>query len=355
MPRRGEGTSLRARRARSLWFAAAAAVAAAAVLWIARGFLLPLGIAGALAYVLSGPVRYLVTRGVPRHRAVQGVFFFALLLIVIAGLWLVPELGRESNHLLRQLPHIGQSLDMLMQDYDRLSRSGAWPETYRRAGDALIAAFEQRLVGGLQGLARGLLGAVPLLLALGVAPWIGYYFLRDAPRIRRAIFGVLPPRLHGEAESWLRAVDRVLSGYLRGQFVVAAVVGIMAFTVMTAFGLGYGATVGLVAGLTDMVPFVGPLLGALPAVAIASGRSLATAGWVALSFLVIHETEGNFLAPWLVGEQMGLHPVLIVAALFIGGDLAGVPGLLLAAPLTGIIVATIRLLARRILLPRPLR
>jgi len=346
---------LRGRRARSLWFTAAAAVAAAALLWIARGFLLPIVLAGALAYVLSGPVRYLVARGTPRHRAVQGVFFLALLLLVVTGIWVVPELGRESNHLLRQLPHIGRGLDMLVQDYDRLSRSGAWPDTYRRAGDAFIAAVEQRVVGGLQGLARGLLSAAPLLIALGVAPWIGYYFLRDAPRIRRALLGILPPSSQGEAEAWLAAVDRVLSGYLRGQFVVAAVVGLMAFGVMTGFGLGYGVTVGLVAGLTDMVPFVGPLLGALPAVAIASGRSLATAGWVAVSFLLIHETEGNFLAPWLVGEQMGLHPVLIVAALFVGGDLAGVPGLLLAAPVTGIAVATIRLLARRLLMPRPLR
>ena len=346
---------MRARRARTLWFAAAAAVAAAAVLWVGRGFLLPIILAGALAYVLSGPVRYLVARGMPRHRAVQGVFALALMLIVLGGVWVVPELGRESDHLLRQLPHIGRGLDMLLQDYDRMSRSGAWPESYRRAGDAFIAAVEQRVVGGLEGMAHGLLGAAPLLIALGVAPWIGYYFLRDAPNIRKAVLGVLPPSLQDEGEAWLGAVDRVLSGYLRGQFVVAAVVGVMAFSVMTAFGLGYGVTVGLVAGLTDMVPFVGPLLGALPAVAIASGRSLATAGWVALSFLLIHETEGNFLAPWLVGEQMGLHPVLIVAALFIGGDLAGVAGLLLAAPVTGILVATIRVLARRILLPKPLR
>ncbi len=346
---------MRARRARNLWFAAAAGVAAAAVLWLARGFLLPILLAGALAYVLSAPVRFLVARGVARHRAVQGIFFTALLLMVLTGIWVVPELGRESSHLLRQLPQIGHSLDMLIQDYDRLSRSGAWPETYRRAGDAFIAAVEQRVVGGLHGLAQGLLGAAPMLLALGVAPWIGYYFLRDAPRIRRALMNLLPPKSQYEAEAWLDAVDRVLSGYLRGQFVVAAVVGVMSFSVMTAFGLGYGVTVGLVAGLTDMVPFVGPLLGALPAVAIASGRSLATAGWVAVSFVLIHETEGNFLAPWLVGEQMGLHPVLIVSALFIGGDLAGVPGLLLAAPVTGIAVATVRLLARRLLMPRPLR
>ncbi len=346
---------MRARRARNLWFAAAAGVAAAAVLWLARGFLLPILLAGALAYVLSAPVRFLVARGVARHRAVQGIFFTALLLMVLTGIWVVPELGRESSHLLRQLPQIGHGLDMLIQDYDRLSRSGAWPETYRRAGDAFIAAVEQRVVGGLHGLAQGLLGAAPMLLALGVAPWIGYYFLRDAPRIRRALMNLLPPKSQYEAEAWLDAVDCVLSGYLRGQFVVAAVVGVMSFSVMTAFGLGYGVTVGLVAGLTDMVPFVGPLLGALPAVAIASGRSLATAGWVAVSFVLIHETEGNFLAPWLVGEQMGLHPVLIVSALFIGGDLAGVPGLLLAAPVTGIAVATVRLLARRLLMPRPLR
>ena len=346
---------MRARPARSLWFGAAAAIAAAAVLWVSRGFLLPVILAGALAYILSGPVRYLAARGMPRHRAVQGVFFLALGLIVVLGVWVVPELGRESDHLLRQLPRIGHGLDMLLLDYDRMSRSGAWPETYRRAGDAFIAAVEQRVVGGLEGLAHGLLGAAPLLIALGVAPWIGYYFLRDGPRIRATVLGVLPPEMQGEAEAWLRAVDRVLSGYLRGQFVVAAVVGVLAFSVMTAFGLGYGATVGLVAGLTDMVPFVGPLLGALPAVAIASGRSLATAGWVAVSFLLIHETEGNFLAPWLVGEQMGLHPVLIVAALFIGGDLAGVPGLLLAAPVTGILVATLRIVARRLLMPRPLR
>lgn len=333
---------------------AVVAVAAAATLYFLRGALLPLLLASAIAYVLSTPVRWLTSKGLKRTRAVQLVYLGFFLVIVLLASWAVPEIARESQHLLRQLPRIAHGLDALLRDYDRLTRA-TLPASYRSASDAFLTALEGRLVGGLRALAQKLLDAAPLLLVLGIAPWIGYYLLRDGPRLREMLLSAVPQNWRPETVHVIAEIDRVLSGYLRGQFVVALAVGIMSYSVMAIFRLGYGATVGLVAGLTDMVPFVGPVLGALPAVAIASGRSLQTAAWVAFAFLLIHETEGNLLAPILVGEQMGLHPVVLVLAVFAGGEVGGIAGILLAAPLTGVLVAMLRRVGRRLLLPRPLR
>ncbi|MDA8345126.1 MAG: AI-2E family transporter [Thermaerobacter sp.] len=338
-----------------LIFLAAVALTAAALLYAVRMVLLPFVIAGIIAYLLSGPVRYLEARGTKRVRAVQLVYLAFVIALAMLASWVVPAIGQESQHLLQQLPRLGHGLDALIRDYDRLMRGGTVPESYRRAGDALLAGIESRVVGGLRGLAQSLLSAAPVLFALGVAPWIGYYLLRDAPQVRRGLFSLLPASWQATAAEWIAEVDRVLSGYLRGQALVALVVAALSFGVMTIFGLGFGAMVALVAGATDMVPFVGPFLGALPAVVIASGRSLETAAWVAFAFFLIHETEGNLLAPLLVGESIGLHPVLLLLAIFIGGELGGVTGVLLAAPVAGILIATARIIGRGLLLPRALR
>ncbi len=340
---------------RRLVILAAAALAAAALLYAVRAVLLPFVLAGVIAYLLSGPVRYLEAHGTRRTRAVQLVYLAFIVFLAMLASWLVPAIGQESQHLLQQLPRLGHGLDALMRDYDRLFRGRAMPDTYRRAGDALIASVETRLVDALRGIAQGLLGAAPILLAIGIAPWIGYYLLRDAQRVRRGLLSLLPADWQETAAEWIGEVDRVLSGYLRGQALVALVVAALAFAVMTIFGLGFGAMVALVAGATDMVPFVGPFLGALPAVVIASGRSLETAAWVAFAFFLIHETEGNLLAPLLVGESIGLHPVLLLLSIFIGGEVAGLTGVLLAAPIAGILLATGRIISRGLLLPKALR
>lgn len=341
--------------AKRLVLLAAVGLAAAALLYTVRVVLLPFALAGVIAYLLSGPVRYLESRGTKRVRAVQITYLAFVLAFVGLAMWLVPAVGQEARHLLQQLPRLGHGLDALISGYDRMMRGRALPASYRRAGDALIASLEARVVGGLRGTAEGLLSAAPILLAMAIAPWIGYYLLRDGPRIRRGLLSLLSADWQSVASLWIAEVDRVLSGYLRGQALVALVVALLSFGVMTVFGLGFGAMVALVAGVTDMVPFVGPILGAVPAVVIASGRSLETAGWVAFAFFLIHETEGNLLAPLLVGESIGMHPVLLLLSIFIGGEIAGIGGVLVAAPLAGVALATGRIVSRGLLLPKALR
>ncbi|EQD42760.1 protein belonging to Uncharacterized protein family UPF0118, partial [mine drainage metagenome] len=161
--------------------------------------------------------------------------------------------------------------------YDRIITRGTFPAPYRQAAAALLEGIESRVVGGLQGVVRALLNAAPSLLSLFIAPWIAYFLVRDARRIRHAVFSLVPTRWHEELREWLWRADGVLAGFLRGQLIVAAVVGLLAFSVMTAFGLGYGVLVGLLAALTDAVPLVGPFIGAMPAVLVASTQSMTTA------------------------------------------------------------------------------
>lgn len=342
-------------RARRLGKLAAAALATAALLYLLRTAFLPLVAAGALAYLLSGPVRWLERRGHPRPRATLLVFLAFAAVAALLGLALAPSIGREATGLVRQLPEIGRGIDRVLGHYDKALARGSLASPYRRAADGVLRLVEGRAVGFLQGAARGFLNAAPDLMSLLIAPWIAYFLVRDTPQIRRGLFSLLPPDWHREMRDWLARVDGVLAGFLRGQLIVAAVVALLAWGVMTAFGLGYGVLVGMLAGITDAVPLVGPIIGALPAVLVASTRSMATAAWVAVAFLLIHEAEGSLLEPLLVGEQMGIHPIVLVLALIAGGELGGMLGVLVAAPLAGMIVATVQVVSRRLLRPRPLR
>lgn len=353
--RRVVGAGCSALRARRLGLLAAAALATAALLYLLRIAFLPLAVAGVLAYLLSGPVRWLERHGHGRARATVITFLAFALLVLLTGMALAPSISREASQLLAQLPEIGRGLQRSLGQYDRSLTHASLPAPYRQAAATLLESAESRVVSFMQGIVRSVLNAAPSLLSLFIAPWIAFFLVRDGRRVRHAIFSLVPMRWHEELREWLRRCDAVLAGFLRGQMIVAAVVGMLAFSVMTAFGLGYGVLVGLLAGLTDAVPLVGPFIGALPAVLVASTRSMTTAGWVALAFLLIHETEGNILEPLLVGEQMGIHPVTLVLALLAGGELGGVFGILVAAPLAGILSATVQVVSRRLLRPRALR
>lgn len=342
-------------RARRLGVLAAAALATAALLYLLRVAFLPLLVGGVIGYLLSGPVRWMEAHGHGRARATLLTFLVFAFGLLLLGLALAPSIGHEARNLMAKLPEIGRGIDQTLRQYDRRFTSSALPAPYGQAADAVLEGIERRAVGLLQGIVRSLLNSAPSFLSLLIAPWVAYFFVRDGRRMRHAVFSIVPIGWHEELREWLWRVDAVLAGFLRGQLIVALVVAGLAWSVMTAFGLGYGVLVGLLAGLTDAVPLVGPFIGALPAVLIASTRSMTTAAWVAFAFLLIHEAEGNFLEPLLVGEQMGIHPVTLVLALLVGGELGGFLGVLVAAPLAGILSATVQVLSRRLLRPRALR
>jgi predicted PurR-regulated permease PerM len=178
-------------------------------------------------------------------------------------------------------------------------------------------------------------GVIELLLILVIS----IYLLLDAPRIARSLDRLFPPGSDGIRLG--PQVQRGLIRYVRGQATVSLLIGasagigveVLSLTGVWPAGDSYALILGLWAMATEVIPYVGPILGALPALALAAIDSPYTALWVGLFYLVVHQLEGHVIVPRVMGQALGAHPLLVIFALVAGAELYGIFGALLALPL----------------------
>ncbi len=166
--------------------------------------------------------------------------------------------------------------------------------------------------------------------------WL-FYVLNDQSRFTKVAVGMIPAQIRDDTVNIARIADRILSQYLRGQLLLCVVVGVFATIGLTLLKVPFPAVLGLIAGIFEILPFVGPLLGALPAVLVALIQDPLLAVWTILLFVVIQQVENTVLVPRISGKAVELHPALIVLVLIIGSEVAGLAGAIFAVPVTAIV------------------
>ena len=315
------------------------------------GVLLTFLMAAILAYVLNPLVRALERLRVPRALAVVGVFG-ALVLAVTAALLvlIIPAIGQvqslvqnpdalveRANALLgraQDLPYVGGRIAGL----DEGAITQFLQSNAPSAGQALNMAT---------GFIGGVFGAFGTVLNLLLMLIVSIYLLLDRERITRATLGVVPETVRDHAVELFHAVERSLIRYLKGQFALCAIMGVIGWAI-AFFVIGrYSLVIGLWVGLSEIIPVIGAFLGAVPAVLIAlvvPEGGVITALIVAGLFLVAQQIEGNILVPRIQGGSVGVHPLWVLFATLAGTALYGIVGAIFAVPSVAIIAATLRYL-----------
>lgn len=309
---------------------------AALILFLLRGVWPPLLLAVVLTYLLAPAVDYLQRQGMRRSTAILLLYLLIALAAAVALVYLLPGFVEELNRLGRQLPAYSRRLRALVEGVRQDAANATLPASVRSALlqelDRAESWVSARIAAATGGLMDGVLGGAPLLLA----PVMAFYLLNDLDRLRLWT----RERLSGRRRRWLELLhdlDQVLAGFIRGQLLVAGFVGLMVTLVATLFGLRFPVLLGLVATLTDLIPYLGPILGAVPVLAMAALQSPATVLKVALALLLIQWVENSLLAPRILGKTVGLHPLVVIIALLVAGDHFGLAGLLLAVPVAGLV------------------
>ncbi|HEY8394003.1 MAG TPA: AI-2E family transporter [Thermaerobacter sp.] len=321
---------------RGLVIAAAAIVPALLAFYLLRGVWATFALAIVLTYLLAPAVDYLQRQGMRRATAILLLYLLISLGTAVAVVYLLPGFLDEVNRLGAQLPSYSRRARALLEGVRQDAASATLPAGVRNALleriDGTGAWISARLAALTDGVMQAVMGAAPLLLA----PVIAFYLLNDLDRFRAAAAALLT----GRRQRWLellRAIDRVVAGFIRGQLLVAGCVGLMVTLACALLGLRFPVLLGLFAGLADLVPYFGPAIGAVPVLAMALLQSPATVIQVVLALLLIQWIENTILAPRVLGQTVGLHPLAVIAALLVAGRHFGLPGLLLAVPVTGLL------------------
>jgi predicted PurR-regulated permease PerM len=287
-----------------------------------------------LAVVVAFIVAPLATRleGVMRRPALaSSVAFLGVVVVVVLALALLAApLINESSRLSEQLPQYIARL----QSVEPVSIFGYQiPDELRSRVGAAVGDFGGRFAGEAVGIVVGVVsGIVDMFLVLVIA----LYVLLDRRRMRTLALRLLPSRVRATTEDVEREVVRVFGAYVRGQLVLALIVGVAATLALAALGVPYALVLGTLAGLFELVPLLGPVLGAVPAILVALSAPFPTVVWVALAFIVIQQAESNLLVPRISGHAVGLHPLAAILVLLVGLDVGGVVGAFFAVPLAGV-------------------
>ncbi|UOQ46294.1 AI-2E family transporter [Halobacillus salinarum] len=292
--------------------------------------LLPFLIAIVLSLLLHPLVRLLEDAGMKRSFAILLLFavFFTL-----AGFGIYrgyPKLIEQLKLLSEQLPQLMQAYQGWTQEfYEQTER---FPDGIHHRLDGSFTKFEGWLSARVMSVVTGMSGIFDFILLVAVIPVMTFYFLKDDKVIFRACIQILPKKWHDEAHRLGGELSHSLGGYIRGQLLISLFVGVLASIGFWLAGVPYPLVLGIVAGITNIIPYFGPLLGAVPASIVALTVSVKTFFFALIAITVIQVLEGNLLSPYIMGKSIHIHPLLIIFALIAGGELAGIPGMILAVP-----------------------
>ncbi|HHV93241.1 MAG TPA: AI-2E family transporter [Firmicutes bacterium] len=306
--------------------------AALLFLYAVRGILTPFVLGGAIAYLASPLVRKLEARQVPRSAAILLVYLGFALVVSIFFYAFIPSLIAELNQVLISLPRQTNRIEDLTRgavgDLKRLPL----PVNLQQAINNMIQRSEQLIQQFARQLVDFLVGVFSKLLWLLLAPVLAYYILLDWDDVGRRWLEAVPDSFRPAFVLLIQEIDGVLTGFVLGRLTISVIVGVFITLGLVLLDIQFAVLLGLIAGIFDLIPYLGPVLGGIPAVMLAFLSSPWKALWVVLLFAAVNQLEAVILSPRILGARVGLHPVVTIFALMAGGHLFGVGGILLAVP-----------------------
>jgi predicted PurR-regulated permease PerM len=335
------------RTALIVWASVGGLVLAWAALKIAgavRIIWLPLAFATGLVVLLDPLVRGLQRIAIPRVLGTIFAYIAMAALLVAVGFLVVPTVRDQATDFGAGLPELYDSVvQWLKETSDRIGidLGPVWTsETIQEwIADPTNQESIQSVLGGFgSGAGRVLAGVVETVAVVVLAPVLGFYLLVDLPRTRRIALNLVPPRIRDEVGFVARQVGTALAAFVRGQLLVALVVGTLSAIGLWILDLPFWLIIGMAAGLLNMVPFAGPFFGAALAVIVALvDGSFTKAVLAVVIFTAIQQVDNQLITPLVQRTRVRLSPVVIVLALLAGGSAAGLLGVLIAVPTVSVL------------------
>ena len=317
--------------------------------------LLPFVLAAVIAYVLDPPASRLARLGIRRGLAALVLILGVMLAGLFVTLLIYPLILSQIGLLLGRLPLYVLQLQAWAQQIMTSLEEGLGPEfrntQLRDLVSGQAASMLSYALSALPGLIGGSVAVFNVLMLVVVTPVVGFYLLRDWPRMVDMVDSWVPRRYVVIVRAQAKEVDRILSAWVRGQALCCVILALYYIIALQLVGLEFGLIVGLAAGLLSFIPYVGSITGGVTSLALAAAQFPDWRGvsMVAVVLLVGHILEGYVIYPRYLGDKVELPAVWVIFALFAGGVAFGFLGVMLAVPMAATIGVLCRFWLRRYL------
>ncbi|MBS4173639.1 AI-2E family transporter [Bacillus sp. FJAT-49736] len=300
---------------------------------------IPFFIGGFITYLLHPLVERLHQRGLHRGIAIM-IIYLVFFGSICYGIYLgVPLLIEQLKDLSDHLPEFAAQYRNWVEDL-RHSTS-RWPDGIQDQMDKRIDSFEILLNQYLAKVISSIMKLLNFIFVLAIIPFISFYLLKDMETIKKTAWYFTPKKWRKQAKSFLKDVDESIGGYIRGQLLVCFLIGVISTIAFWLLNIKYPILLGLIIGITNVIPYFGPIIGAIPAAVIAVTISAKHLLYVLVIMFILQFIEGNILSPLIVGKSLHLHPIFIIFALILGEEIGGILGLILAVPVLAIVKVAI--------------
>ncbi len=312
--------------------------------------LLPFFLAWLLAFILYPLTDMLARLSIPwpgRARKVSHgiaaliVYVGLILVLIVLGVAVVPIVVAQAAQLGASLPAYAGKLPSLTQLQTDLNALGLPVDLNTQYQQQAILDQARQIGGTLAQNAVGIAAGVAMMAFNAMIVLIlSFYFMLDGPRISKSILDIVPPSYKHEAEFFSDSITRSFGGFIRGQLLQAAVYGAGTALLMGVAGLPYIAVVATFCALAMIIPFVGPIVALVPPLLLAAVQAPSSLIWLFVALMILQQIVTNVIAPKVMSQAVGLHPLLVLFATMVGVKVAGFWGALFGVPIVAVLYAT---------------
>lgn len=316
-----------------------------------------------LAYLLL-PIVKRLDHYLPRWGSIAAVFMVGLILFELALMFIVPPAANQIGQALRNTPEWFQNVNTFVDAQIAQFQASASPEVRAQVDTQVrniqatlqrnASTYAQRAAAFLAGAILGIFDTITFLFGFLVVPFFVFYVLNDSEKMAATIDRFLDRHIRADFWNIWRIIDSIFGQYIRGQMLLGLVIGVVSFLGLNAlnlffgFAIPYTVVLALVAAMGELIPVVGPILAAIPAILVALGSGWQATVAVIVLYVLIQQLENQILVPRIVGNTLKLHAALLLALLVIAGGVGGLLLVILAAPLAAIGRDVVTYLYRRL-------
>lgn len=304
----------------------------------------PVVISLILTFILI-PIRDLVLKGFLRltHRhlpvdlAIIISFFLLIVIVTIITNSILKPLLVQVNLLAANFNNLVAQTAALVNQLENEQTQLYIPEQVKGIINDTFIKVGNYGIEGVTDLVRSVFVIAGTVVEFFAVPFITFYFMKDGSRMVHSFVKLYPSSYQGQLQQVFNEIEHVLSRYIRGQILMSCIIAVLTFLGMWIMGVPYPMVIGLLAAITEWIPIVGPIVGAIPAILLGATVDLSLSFKVLIFYIVIQQVDSHLIMPQVMGAVISLHPVVIVIALLIGGTLFGVAGMILTVPVTAVL------------------
>lgn len=287
-----------------------------------------------LSYVLKPIQEFLYKKGI--NKKASAIILILSIIGIIAGfvIYFVPIVLKEGEHFYESLEDIKNSMSYI---YSTIMEKNKFFMYLNGELEYRVRSFTNSL---LLKVLDGVVSFGENVLSFAVVPVLSYYFLGEGEFFYNKFMLLIPRTKRTATRNIFNDIDKILSRYVASQFLLSILIGGLTFIVLISLKVDFPIILSVINGIANIIPYFGPIIGAVPPILMALLISPSKALWVTVLLLIIQQIEGNILSPKIIGDSISMHPIIVIILLILGGKIGGFTGMVLAVPL-GVVIKII--------------